>query len=368
LQRLRPCKEDDGMSMRSWTCEQCQGPCKYEGLQLVAGQQRGPAYGVRWACPACDFRALDVCPLGPLVPSDAICVNCGEAYPVATAEPACAGCGLTRPAAFAFLRLDVWPADPAAEARDLFGRGMYRRGLAILNHTLELDPAQAAPWVLKCSFLEDLGLHAHQLAMLGGALAAGGPASLLIAYASSLYRAGRYEASIAASRRYLELEQDGPWVGAAHSNLGLALRALGRQDEAEELYRQAIRVDVDQVLHYRNLAQLLVDQQRWSGALGVLEAGLQRATTADDKVRLLEGLAFVCAEEERAGQALAYVDQAFALGGGSGRTHYLRGRALALLGRLPEARSEVRRVLELEPNNAEARQAMSMIDKALTEA
>ena len=54
------------------------------------------------------------------------------------------------------------------------------------------------------------------------------------------------------------------------------------------------------MLHYRNLAQLLVDQQRRAGALGVLEVGLDKATAADDKVRLLEGLAFVCAEEERA--------------------------------------------------------------------
>ena len=37
----------------------------------------------------------------------------------------------------------------------------------------------------------------------------------------------------------------------------------------------------------------------------------------------------------------------------------------ALLGRLGEARDEVRRVLEAEPANAEAKEAMAMIEKAM---
>jgi tetratricopeptide (TPR) repeat protein len=352
------------MSMRPRTCDRCQGSCKYLGLQLLTGQETGAAYGVAWGCSACDFKALDVCPLGPLVPSGAVCLNCGAAYPPGTEAP-CPACGLTRPAALAFLCPEGVPPDPAAAARDLIGRGLFRRGLATLNLALQQDPGQEAPWLVKCSFLEGIGLHAHLLTMLEAALAAGGPAALLINYGSALQRAGRHEDAIAASRRYLELDPDGLRAGAAHSNLGLALRALGRDDEAEELYRQAIRLDPDQVLHYRNLAQLLVDQRRWAGALGALETGLERARTADDKIRLLEGLAFVCAEEDRAGQALEYVDRAVALGAGSGRTHYLRGRALALLGRLPEARDEVRRVLELEPGHAEATEAMALIDRAL---
>src|SRR5204863_239691 len=96
------------------------------------------------------------------------------------------------------------------------------------------------PWICErcrrpCNYL---GLQALLLKMFEGALAAGGPAALLIPYGSALHRVGRYEDAVAASRRYLDLAPDGPWTGAAHSNLGLALRALGRHDEAEELYRQ----------------------------------------------------------------------------------------------------------------------------------
>jgi tetratricopeptide (TPR) repeat protein len=351
------------MSLRPWICDRCKGPCQYVGLQLLAGQETGATYGVGWSCAACDFKALDVCPLGPLVPGDAVCPNCGASCAAAS----CPGCGLTRAAAIAFLGLDTLPSDPAATVRDLFDRGLYRRGLAILNHVLARDPAPEALWLLKCTFLEGLGLHVHLLKMLEGALAVGGPPALLVSYASSLHRAGRYEEAAAASRRYLEQHPQGTWAGAAHGNLGLALRALGRDDEAEDVYREALRLDPGQVLHYRNLAQLLIDQRRWAGAFGVLEAGLERATTNDDKVRLLQGLAFICAEEERAAQALEYVNRAIALGANSARTLYLRGRALALLGRLPEAQDDVRRVLELEPENAEAREALTMIEKALSE-
>jgi tetratricopeptide (TPR) repeat protein len=354
------------MSIRPWRCDRCERECKYLGLQVIAGQETGATYGVCWGCPTCEAKALDVCPLGPLVPSDGQCLNCGAAYP-ADEEAACAGCGLTPAAARAFLRLGALPADPVTAARDLFGRGLFRRGLAILNEVLARQPDQEGPWLLKATLLEGLGLATHLLKMLEGAMAAGGPASLLINYGSALHRAGRHEDAIAASRRYLDLAADGPWAGAALTNLGLALRALGRHDEAEDLYRRAIRIDGGQVLHYRNLAQLLIDQQRYAGALGVLEAGLERATTAEDRIRLLEGLGFVCAEEERAEQALTYVDRAIALGAQSGRAHYLRGRALALLGRLEEARTEVRRVLDLEPENPEAKEALGMIEKALAE-
>ncbi len=353
------------MSMRSWTCERCRRPCSYQGVQLVAAQEIGTFYAVAWNCSPCDYKALDICPLGPLVPSADACLNCGAAYPSEAVQSICPSCGLTRAAATAFLLPEGIPADVATAAQELFGRALFRRALALLNASLARNPDQESPWLLKSNLLETLGLQVQQLRMLEGALAVRGPLSLLINYAAALQRAGRYEEAGAASRRYLESVPGGPLSGSAHTNLGLALRGLGRDEEAEEEYREAIRVDGGNVLHYRNLAQLLADQRRWSGALGALEAGLDRATTFEDKIRLLEGLAFVCAEEERGTPALEYIDRAIALGATSARAHYLRGRALALLGRIDEAQVEIKRVLELEPDHADAKQAMSQIDKAL---
>src|SRR5262245_28627376 len=146
------------MSIRPWTCERCRRPCSYLGLQLLAGQESGATYAVGWGCSACDYKALDVCPLGPLVPSDAVCLNCGAAYPSTAADAACPGCGLTRAGALAFLHPEPVPAEPGAAARDFFGRGLFRRGLAVLNLALARDPGQETPWLLKATVLEGLGL------------------------------------------------------------------------------------------------------------------------------------------------------------------------------------------------------------------
>ena len=56
-----------------------------------------------------------------------------------------------------------------------------------------------------------------------------------------------------------------------------------------------------------------MDQQRWAGALGALENGLQVADQTEDKIRFLEGLAFIYAEEERGSQALRSIEQALSL-------------------------------------------------------
>jgi Flp pilus assembly protein TadD len=201
--------------------------------------------------------------------------------------------------------------------------------------------------------------------MLEAALARGGPLSLEINRASALHRSGRYQEAVAASRQYLQAQPQGRWAAAARTNLGLSLRLLGDDEGAEAEYRQAIKLEPGEVLHYRNLAQLLMDQQRWAGALGTLESGLQHAATPEDRIRFLEALAYISAEEGRGLQALRSIQQAMALGGDGARIRYLHGRALALVGRLEESRQETLRVLELEPDNKDARQAMDLIDQAL---
>ncbi len=356
------------MSIRPWTCETCKKDCAYLGIQLFSGQDEAANYGVGWGCPSCDYKALDVCPLGPLLPGPDLCLNCATAYPGPSPEVACPGCGLSRAGVLPFLRLTASaPPDPGAAARELFGRGLFRRGLAVLNQALLGDPGLENAWLLKCTFLEGIGLQSLVVKMLEGALAQGAPPSLLINYGSALHQAGRYQEAVGASRRYLEAEPYGPWAGAARTNLGVSMRMLGDENGAEDLYREAIQLDPGQVLHYRNLAQLLMDQKRWAGALGALETGLQRAMSAEDRIRFLEGMAYVYAEEERGEQALRHVEQAVALGASSARAHYLRGRALALLGKLEEAREEMARVLELDPENEDAHQAVEMIEKALKE-
>jgi tetratricopeptide (TPR) repeat protein len=99
-------------------------------------------------------------------------------------------------------------------------------------------------------------------------------------------------------------------------------------------------------------------------AAEMLDGALTRFSRAADRIRLLEEQSFLWAECQRGEQALASADAAAELGSNSIRTHYLRGRALALLGRLEEARDEMNQVLMLDPDNADALRALKMIDAA----
>jgi Flp pilus assembly protein TadD len=100
-------------------------------------------------------------------------------------------------------------------------------------------------------------------------------------------------------------------------------------------------------------------------AAEMLEGVRERLSSVADRIWLLEEQAFLWAECERGEEALKSANEAAALGSGSIRTHYLRGRALALLGRLEEARAEMILVLGLDANNADAQRALGMIDTAV---
>jgi tetratricopeptide (TPR) repeat protein len=100
-------------------------------------------------------------------------------------------------------------------------------------------------------------------------------------------------------------------------------------------------------------------------AAEMIEAASRAYDSPAARIEFLEEAAFLWAECGKGEQSLRSADAALALGSGSLRTHYLRGRALALVGRLEEARVEMANVLGLDPDNADARRGLGMIDAAL---
>jgi tetratricopeptide (TPR) repeat protein len=100
-------------------------------------------------------------------------------------------------------------------------------------------------------------------------------------------------------------------------------------------------------------------------AAQMLDSVITRFTSVGDRVVLFEEQSLLWAECQRGEEALRSAEAAVALGSTSLRTHYLRGRALALLGRLEESRAEMTTVLALDPDNADALRAVGMIDDAL---
>jgi tetratricopeptide (TPR) repeat protein len=148
--------------------------------------------------------------------------------------------------------------------------------------------------------------------------------------------------------------------------------ALARAAFAQGLFRKGMAV-LNQALQERmELREAWFLKTHFLNAIGfneiaarMLDNVVARFTSVPDRIALLEGQSFLWADCEHGEEALRSADAALALGSDSVRTHYLRGRALALLGRLEEARDEMSRVLTLDPNYRDALHALEMIDGAL---
>src|SRR4051812_36328603 len=120
----------EGMSTHPLHCSTCDRECVYERYgPLSEGQEA--FYGVSWRCPEGHGSSLDLCPVGPLVPSRGRCLNCSAQYRSDAADALCDACGLSRKACPAALGLGETPNDdPIAFANAAFAQGLFRRGLA----------------------------------------------------------------------------------------------------------------------------------------------------------------------------------------------------------------------------------------------
>jgi tetratricopeptide (TPR) repeat protein len=256
------------------------------------------------------------------------------------------------------------PGDPCELANAAFRQGLYRRGLALVNRALRQDLGLEQVWLFKGAFLKARGFRNSHREMLRLAVVAGAPASLLVNYGNLLFDEEKYHEAAQAHRDYLEREPNGTVAALAEYNQANALYYLGEGAEAERLYRCALaRGPGPQAFSYM-LARLLTDQQRPDEALAVIEQGLSQVDTDPFTARLLEHKAYLLAEQERGEESLRSSEQALALAD-SVSAHYLRGRALALLGRLEDARLEIQDVLARQPENREAQRALRMIQNAL---
>jgi tetratricopeptide (TPR) repeat protein len=203
--------------------------------------------------------------------------------------------------------------------------------------------------------------------MLKQALERGGPPQLQIPYGSQLNAEGRHAEAVAAFRAYLEQCPVSPQSAAVLSTLGNALTALGDFAAAEQAHERALARDPTGSLLYLNQADTLRRQRKWDAALAAVERGLEHTRNNAEKIDLLDLKSSVLLGQMRGTEGLACCEESLALGSDQARTHYLHGRALAMLGQLPQALAAMQQVLRVDPNNADATQAIAMIRQALSQ-
>jgi tetratricopeptide (TPR) repeat protein len=345
------------MSVAPLRCEACKVECTFDCAgPFPPGQES--SYGVAWVCPGCKKRSLDVCGIGPLIPTAASCLNCGNERD----DGACMGCGLPESETFSFLGLDgdVTIEAAIADAR----KGLIRRALARCNLVLVGHPATALAWRLKGEVLQQLGFHAATARVLLHAANVASAPALLFAAAYSLQELERHAEAVVAYRELLEKAPDAPNAPLAWSNLGNSLPALGRRDEADRAHAQALALEPARSTLAFNFVHHLHQSARWLESIPILQDALAIATDPTARVTLLFCLARAHAELEDGNGALAAADAAVAIDERSIGARYLRGRALCLLGRLHDGMVEMQHVLALDPGNADATNAVRILQNA----
>jgi tetratricopeptide (TPR) repeat protein len=318
------------------------------------GQER--TYGVAWVCPGCGDRSLDVCPLGPVIPTATTCLNCGEERAIGTD---CTGCGMSDDAVIAFLGI-ANEENPAAEIH----RGLVRRGLGRVNRTLRDDPANADAWQQKGYVYSDLGFHDAMLLMLRHAAKAASAPLFLFSAGLVMQRVGRHDDAVAAYRELIDVAPTRHEVGMALNNIGNSLSALRRNDEAEDAYRQSIERDPRRATLYFNCHIHYRKRGQWPQAIAVLERGYPHAGDDAQRVSFLVALALGHAECDRGAEALEAAERALELDERSIAARYLRGRALGMVGQLAEALAEMEQVLAADPEHADAKNAIVLLKNA----
>ena len=144
---------------------------------------------------------------------------------------------------------------------------------------------------------------------------------------------------------------------AYHSNLGNALHALGRLDEAGGSYRRALALKPDYAGAHYNLASLLQAQGRCEEALGHFERALALWPEHPD---LHSNCGAALMELGRLSEAMARFERALALKPGLAEARNNLGKVCQELGRMAEAEAHYREALRLRPDYAEAHSNLLM--------
>jgi Tfp pilus assembly protein PilF len=224
----------------------------------------------------------------------------------------------------------------------------FQRYSTVSDHYLYLS--MIGPALCLSALLAGRGGHATWLA--AGAI-------LAIGAAMSAVQAGVWKDDLTLYRHGI-LAQPRSWV--AHDNLGAALAARGRIDEALTEYEAAIAINPRDARTRFNLGTALDELDRTGEAL----PHLLEAVRLEPRDRLSrENLAIVLLRLERPAEAMEHLRAALEIEPGSWLAHYYVGAALDRLGRLEEAALELEEAVRLNPRFGPARRDLETVRGAL---
>jgi protein O-GlcNAc transferase len=142
-----------------------------------------------------------------------------------------------------------------------------------------------------------------------------------------------------------------PNDATAHNNYGIALKNLGRFDEALRGYERALEIQRDFADAHYNRGNVLKELKRFQDALESYERALA-INPGYAEAHVNRGIALQTIG--RVDEALGSYERAIAINRNYAEAHHNRGVALLDLGRIDDARVSHERALEIKPDYAEA--------------
>jgi tetratricopeptide (TPR) repeat protein len=160
-------------------------------------------------------------------------------------------------------------------------------------------------------------------------------------------RHGQFPEAVAVLKKVVALAPRHP---AAHNLLGLALKDLGRPDDALKSFDRALALNPGLADAHRARADTLMAAGRWAEAVAAFDRLL---ATQPDIADAWFGRGLALGELDRSEHAIASYDRALALQPAFAAAYANRGTALRKLQRLDDAVADYDRALTLQPDIAE---------------
>jgi tetratricopeptide (TPR) repeat protein len=156
---------------------------------------------------------------------------------------------------------------------------------------------------------------------------------------------------------FLRRAVDADPSAAAHANLGAALIALGRSDEAIAAHEAATRAEPGLADYWYGLATALQAADRYEDALAAFD---RMATLSPDQPEGAYGVATCLQAMKRYDDAMPHYDRALALDPEFMEALYGKATALQDLGRHAEAITLFEQALAIDPNYGDAHHALAV--------
>jgi tetratricopeptide (TPR) repeat protein len=144
----------------------------------------------------------------------------------------------------------------------------------------------------------------------------------------------------------------------AHTNLGVALAAEGKSEEAIFHHRMAIKINPNNDLAHYNLGMALKDQGKMEEAFTEFSRSISIKPSSADAHNNM-GIVFEM-HFKKYSEAIYHYRQALQIDSNNAGTHFNLGIALAKNGNLKEAAEQFRQAINIKPDYDEARQALKL--------